>query len=95
MSQHPTHDPRALADTMGGDARTNAPAEPAPGPEVGAGRLLGGRYEVIRAIGAGAMGQVFEARHVATDRRVAVKLLHASVGHDPAVLQRFMSELFG
>ncbi len=91
MSQHPTHDPLALASTLEG-ATSSEPAAPMTTSEVLPGRLLGGRYEVIRAIGAGAMGQVFEARHVATERRVAVKLLHASVGHDPAVIQRFMTE---
>jgi len=38
------------------------------------------------------MGQVFEARHLTTERRMAVKLLHAGVDHDPTVLQRFSTE---
>jgi serine/threonine protein kinase len=40
-----------------------------------AGALLGS-YELIRAIGSGGMGVVYEARHVTLGRRVAIKVLH-------------------
>lgn len=39
------------------------------------GRLLAGRYRVLRRIGGGGMGSVFEAEDTALERRVAVKLL--------------------
>ena len=34
-----------------------------------------GRYEIVRQVGQGAMGVVFEARDTMLDRRVAIKLL--------------------
>lgn len=37
-----------------------------------------GRYEVDALLGAGAMGSVFSARDAALNRRVAIKLLHAT-----------------
>ncbi|WP_136971790.1 serine/threonine-protein kinase [Polyangium sorediatum] len=40
-----------------------------------AGSRLGGRYRVLRPLGEGAMGIVWEAEHIATSRRVAVKVL--------------------
>lgn len=38
--------------------------------------LSGTGYRAIRALGAGGMGEVFEAEHLALGRRVVVKLLH-------------------
>jgi serine/threonine-protein kinase len=39
------------------------------------GRLIDGKYEIVRPIGSGAMGAVYEARHRATGRAVAIKLI--------------------
>ncbi|MDC0740695.1 serine/threonine-protein kinase [Polyangium mundeleinium] len=47
-----------------------------------AGSRLGGRYRLLRPLGEGAMGIVWEAEHIATSRRVAVKVLRvASPSH--------------
>jgi serine/threonine protein kinase len=51
-----------------------------------------GRYEIVRTIGRGAMGEIFEAKDPALGRLVAIKLLGgAAVGHDEA-LARFRDE---
>ncbi len=39
------------------------------------GSIIDGRYKVLRQLGAGGMGAVFEAEHQGTGRRVAVKLI--------------------
>jgi serine/threonine-protein kinase len=49
--------------------------------QVPAPALLDRRYQLIRQIGQGGMGEVWEARHVQLDRRVAIKfLLHDEGG---------------
>jgi tRNA A-37 threonylcarbamoyl transferase component Bud32 len=61
-------------------------------PEIAAGTSIGGRYEVIRRLGQGGMGAVYEAEHKAIQRRVAVKVLHPEFGRNPSVVERFMQE---
>jgi serine/threonine-protein kinase len=56
------------------------------------GRLVADRYRLIRRIGGGAMGDVFEAVHAFTRNHVAVKVLHAHVTADPTTADRFLRE---
>lgn len=49
-------------------------------------------YRIIKKIGSGAMGAVFQARQVTLDRFVAVKLIRPSAFQDQTALQRFMRE---
>src|SRR5215471_15602538 len=51
-----------------------------------------GPYEVLTPLGAGGMGQVWQARDVNLDRRVAIKVLHDASADDPAWLARFDRE---
>src|SRR5712691_10536284 len=57
-----------------------------------AGRMLGGRYRLIREIARGGMGAVWEAEDTLLDRHVAVKLLHPQYADDPEFLERFRRE---
>jgi serine/threonine-protein kinase len=56
------------------------------------GRVLGGRYRLVAAIGTGASAQVFLADDVTLRRRVAVKVLHPGLAEDEAFLRRFRAE---
>ena len=51
-----------------------------------------GPYEIIRALGAGGMGEVYRARDSRLGRDVAIKVLPDSVVHDPDRLARFDRE---
>ena len=59
--------------------------------ELAPGSALAGRYTVLRAVGHGGMGTVYEAYDQMLSRRVAVKLLHAS-GDDDVRTRRFENE---
>ena len=47
-----------------------------------------GNYEIVSAIGAGGMGEVYKARDTRLDRIVAVKVLVPHVAGDPLFLER-------
>ena len=57
-----------------------------------AGREVGGRYRLIRRIGKGGMGVVYEAEHLGLDKRVAIKFLLDRFTDDPEVIERFHRE---
>ena len=60
-------------------------------PEPGVGTRIG-VYELVRRIGDGAMGVVFEGRHTVLSRRVAIKLLRAELAQNADVVARFLQE---
>jgi len=49
-------------------------------------------YRIIRQLGAGGMGLVYEAEDTKLGRRVALKFLKESAGHDPGAMERFLRE---
>lgn len=51
-----------------------------------------GSYEILSAIGAGGMGEVYRATDTNLRRQVAIKVLRETVGDDPERLARFQRE---
>jgi serine/threonine-protein kinase len=52
-----------------------------------------GSYTVLRLLGEGGMGAVYEARHERLSKRVALKVLHANVvATNEEAVARFMRE---
>jgi serine/threonine-protein kinase len=49
-------------------------------------------FEILRELGHGGMGKVFEANDQMLDRRVAIKVLHPDMDQDPNLVQRFQKE---
>src|ERR1700694_620709 len=58
---------------------------------IAAGTCLGA-YEVLTQIGAGGMGEVYQARDTKLGRDVAIKVLPEAFAHDPDRLSRFQRE---
>ncbi|MBX7100572.1 MAG: protein kinase [Myxococcaceae bacterium] len=56
------------------------------------GRTIGGRYTVLRKLGAGGMGSVYEAEQKGIGNRVALKFLHPQLSRDAGLARRFMHE---
>ena len=57
------------------------------------GTLFAGRYEVIRLLGQGGMGTVYQAKDRELDRLVALKIIRPELARRPEILQRFKQEL--
>ncbi|HWD09167.1 MAG TPA: Stk1 family PASTA domain-containing Ser/Thr kinase [Actinomycetota bacterium] len=57
-----------------------------------AGRLFGGRYEVVGPLASGGMAEVFIARDQLLGRPVALKILHPEFARDRAFIERFRRE---
>jgi serine/threonine protein kinase/tetratricopeptide (TPR) repeat protein len=57
------------------------------------GNLISGRFEILRFIGQGGMGQVYEALDMELRAKVALKTMHPSISSDPNTLARFRREV--
>ena len=56
------------------------------------GDLIAGKYTLVRVIGEGGMGVVFEALHVRLQQRLAIKVLHPKVAEAAGGVSRFERE---
>jgi serine/threonine-protein kinase len=69
-----------------------AVAESASRPSLKSGDVFDGRYRIVRCIDRGGMGAVYEASHIHTARRCALKLVLPSLAEDAVVCARFRLE---
>src|SRR5437868_2678272 len=60
-------------------------------PTIAAGQIIDS-YRIVRKIGAGGMGAVYEATHIVLGQRVAIKFMTGDVAETPSLLQRFINE---
>ncbi|WP_437827247.1 protein kinase domain-containing protein [Sorangium sp. So ce1153] len=56
------------------------------------GAVFAGRYRLGRVIGVGGMGAVYEAVHLETNRRRALKIMHPTLFESPNLRDRFQRE---
>ena len=57
------------------------------------GKILDGRYEIVRLLGAGGMGAVYQATNMGVNRPVAIKIMHAQYMIDERTTLRFKQEV--
>ncbi|WP_394833174.1 protein kinase [Pendulispora rubella] len=60
--------------------------------EYAAGVVLAGKYRIVRRLGGGAMGTVYEVTQTDLERTCAVKVMKASLARDAAMVARFRAE---
>ncbi|MGC4000871.1 MAG: serine/threonine-protein kinase [Anaeromyxobacter sp.] len=58
-----------------------------------AGKTILGRYQLVRLLGRGGMGAVYEAIQLSIGRKVAIKLIHPALAGEPELVERFRREM--
>ncbi len=56
------------------------------------GDIIDGKYRIVRLLGEGGMGSVYEGENLRIHRQVAIKILHANVAASTDAVQRFERE---
>ena len=83
-------------ETLTDSAVKEPPASEGHGPianRLAPGTLVGQRYQIIRLLGQGGMGAVYEVRDRELDRRVALKVIRADMAESPEAFWRFKQEI--
>ena len=57
-----------------------------------AGDIIADKYRLMRMLGRGGMGRIFEADHLLLDSKVALKFMHPHLARDRAQVSRFQRE---
>ncbi|HEV3143270.1 MAG TPA: serine/threonine-protein kinase [Gemmataceae bacterium] len=81
--------PRHSAETQGFEAPPSGHADA----DVPADLVNYSRYQIVRLLGRGGMGAVYQATHRVMERSVALKMMHADFAENTALAERFRREV--
>ena len=87
---HDVTTPPGVTMALGGAPDAGLPPLP-PEPDL-TGTLLLDRYRLLRKLGVGGMGTVYEAEHVTIKKRCAIKILNPEYAHRGELVERFLQE---
>jgi eukaryotic-like serine/threonine-protein kinase len=62
-------------------------------PSLSSGQIVAGRFEILRFINSGGMGEVYEAWDSDLRERIALKTIRAEIASSPSVIERFKWEV--
>lgn len=54
--------------------------------------MVAARYRILRKLGEGGIGIVYEAEHLVLGKHVAIKCLHPQFAASPSIVRRFHNE---
>src|SRR3954469_13420473 len=60
--------------------------------QIQTGQVIDGKYRIVRLLGQGGMGAVYEGENSRIRRKVAIKVLHGAVSAQADVVKRFERE---
>jgi Protein kinase domain len=66
------------------------PSPPTDDPLIG--KVLSDRYRIVRKVGEGGMGAVYQAEHALIEKKIALKILFQDLTRRPDLIQRFLQE---
>jgi hypothetical protein len=91
LAADPPTEPCAAPAPPGSEDATIAATPPPPAAEAADPEVIGG-YRLLRVLGVGGMGKVYEAEDINTRGRVALKLISADYAQSPEAVERFRQE---
>lgn len=56
------------------------------------GELFADKYEIVELLGEGGMSTVYKAKHIFTDRMLAIKVIHSHLSSDVTMIRRLQGE---
>jgi tetratricopeptide (TPR) repeat protein/tRNA A-37 threonylcarbamoyl transferase component Bud32/TolB-like protein len=92
MTKDP-NDPESAPETSAGPLTSSGGAPPASVPVFNPGQILGGRFHIVRFLGQGGMGNVYEAEDQELQEHIALKMVRPEIAVDERAIERFRREI--